>query len=64
MFWLVKVYIDDGTHYTCVARAVSEAQAEFLARKYYRNEGEVVESTEAEMFNSFEHGDTRSYELV
>lgn len=64
MFWLVKVYIDDGTHYICVARASSEAQAEYLARRFYQNEGEIVECAEAEMFNSFEHGDTRSYELV
>jgi len=64
MFWLVRVYIDDGEHYNCVANAGSEAQAEFFARKHYQREGEVVELCEAEMFNDYEHGDPEDYTIV
>ena len=64
MFWLVTVFTEDGEHYRCVAQCSSESQACFMARRFYRAEGEVVEECEAEMFNTFQHGDTRDYENV
>ena len=35
-----------------------------MARRFYRAEGETVEECEAEMFNTFSHGDPRDYENV
>jgi len=64
MFWLVKVYTEDGEHYNCVANTGSEAHAELLARKHYQREGEVVELCEAQMFDTYEHGDPEDYEIV
>lgn len=64
MYWFCKVYVDGGEHYNCVASAGSEFYAARLARTHYTNEGEFVVDVEAEMFNSFEHGDPNDYEIV
>jgi hypothetical protein len=64
MYWFCKVYVDGGEHYNCVASAGNDYWAAKNARKYYQNEGEFVTDVEAEMFNSFEHGDPTDYTIV
>ena len=64
MFWFCKVYVDGGEHYNCVASAGSEFTAAKAARVHYKREGEIVTDVEAEMFNSFEHGDPEDYTVV
>lgn len=64
MFWLVKVYVDGGEHYNCVAEAGSEYYAEKKARTHYKEEGEFVVDVEAEMFDTFAHGDPDDYEII
>ena len=64
MFWYTKVNTRDNGSFYCTVRASSEQQACFLARKYYRQEGEQVESSDAEMFNNFEHGDPNDYYIL
>jgi hypothetical protein len=64
MYWFCRVYTDDGDHYNCVAHATNEFAAAKAARSFYKDEGEIVVDVEAEMFNSFEHGDPNDYEIV
>lgn len=64
MYWFCKVYVDGGEHYNCVAHATNEFAAAKAARFFYKDEGEIVVNVEAEMFNSFEHGDPSDYEIV
>lgn len=63
MYFLVRVETDNGT-YNCVAVANSEFSAEHKATDYYRGDGEEVWHAQAEMFNSFEHGDINNYNIV
>lgn len=64
MWWLCTVWVDGGEYYRCVAKAGNDYYATKLAREHYRQEGEIVVDVEAEMFNSFEHGDPGDYEIV
>lgn len=64
MWWFVKVYVDGGEHYNCSSYASSEQQAEFFARRMYKNEGEIVVDCEAEPFDTFSHGDPNDYEIA
>ena len=64
MFWFVKVYVDGGEHYNCAVSASSEYYAEKKARAHYHEEGEFVVDVEAEMFDTFTHGDPEDYEII
>lgn len=63
MHFFVNVETDDGD-YRCVVCASSEYYAERKAVRYYKDEGEEVHSAQAEMFNTFEHGDINDYEII
>lgn len=63
MHFYVAVDTDSGTYY-CVACAGSEFYAEKKAMSHYREEGEEVYSAEAQMFNTYEHGDITDYEIL
>lgn len=58
------MWVDGGEYYRCSVRANSEYYAERKARVYWKSEGEVVVDVEAEMFNTFEHGDPEDYIVV
>lgn len=64
MWWLCTVWVDGGEYYRCAVRSGSEYHAAKLARDYYKSEGEFVVETEAEMFDTFEHGDPEDYQIV
>ena len=64
MWWLCTVWVDGGEHYRCVAKSGSEYYAQKLARQYFKSEGEFVVDVEAEMFDTFAHGDVSDYEIV
>jgi hypothetical protein len=63
MYFYVTVETEDGDYYV-VANAGNEYYAEKLAKKYYQEDGEIVLSAQAEMFNTFEHGDYKDYEIL
>ena len=64
MHWYVKVFMEDGDWYACVAEAKTPRMAEYLACKHYRDDGHEVEFASAEIFNTFEHGDQSDYEIL
>lgn len=56
--------MQDGDWYACVVDASTARAAELVARRWYQNEDYDVEAVEAEMFNTFEHGDVSDYEIL
>lgn len=54
----------DGDWYACVVDANTAGVAELVARRWYQNEDYDVESVQAELFNTFEHGDPGDYEIL
>ena len=64
MIFFCKVYVDGGEHYNCAVSSGSEFHAARVARKHYEDEGENVLEVEAEMFNTFEHGDYQDYDVL
>lgn len=64
MFFRVSVETEDNGTFYCVVETNSMNAAERIALRHYKDEGEVVESAEAEMFNSFEHGDPEDYDIL
>ena len=64
MFFLCTVYTDEGDYYRYVASTGSEFHAARLARNHAKNEGLIVEDVEAEIFDTFEHGDPDDYEII
>lgn len=64
MWFLITVDTEEDGAYRCVVDTTHSASAERYARKYYQEEGFTVESAEAEMFNTFEHGDIRDYVVL
>ncbi|CAB4134462.1 hypothetical protein UFOVP273_81 [uncultured Caudovirales phage] len=64
MWFLVTVEMQDGDSYRCVADASSTYYAEKAAIQHYKNDGHYVDNAEAEMFNTFEHGDISDYTVV
>lgn len=63
IYFLVSVGTDSGT-YHCVARASNYGYAELKAMEFYTNEGMECFHAEAEMFNTFSHGDITNYDIV
>lgn len=63
MQFLVSVDTEDGT-YRCVVVASNEFYAEKKAMKFYEDDGAEVYGADAEMFNTFEHGDPSDYEVL
>lgn len=61
--WYVRVFMEDGSWNACVSVADTDRMAEYVAVKGYRDDGYEVDFAEAELFNTFEHGDPRDYEI-
>lgn len=64
MHFLVNVEVEDEGTYRCVVNSGSEFHAARVARKYYSDDGYVVNHVEAEMFNTYEHGDPEDYNIL
>lgn len=64
MHFYTRVYMHDGDWYACVVDTSNTGAAEYIARKDYQHQGYDVESVEAELFNTFEHGDPQDYEIL
>lgn len=58
----VETY-QDGVFTVCVPTA-SASNAARLARKYFKQDGYLVEYVETEMFDQFKHGDPTDYEIL
>lgn len=59
----VTVETEDGDYHYAV-NAGSSYAAENKAKRYAAKDGEVVLDAQAELFNTFEHGDPDDYEWL
>lgn len=64
MHFLVTTHLKSGDYINCVVWANSIYRAEKKAVLFWADEGEDVHYAEAELFDTFEHGDITDYEII